>query len=167
MKNLLSGEQFGFMRDADKEFIIAFNEQMNHMGYDCGNEFKDGVCWGIFMLIYTKTSVKSNKCYCRIYIRKEGIALRLYLSRVDHHRAYLKQAPEHIKTAFTGDWGNCGHCHNETEGVCRHRKTYCIDENQYEKCDGYTFEFWDTDAAKVPDYLALLNEFYPQKTRRA
>lgn len=30
-----------------------------------------------------------------------------------------------------------------------------------EKCNGFTLEFWEANMKKLPDYMALLKEFYP------
>lgn len=166
MQALLTEERFDFVTPADKEFLLAFNQAMNAAGYDCGSEFRDGFCWGIFMLVYTKIGVKSDKCYCRIYLRKESIAVRMYLNNVDEHSTFIERAPEHIKTAFTGEFGTCTFCKSDKESSCRYRKSYCIDNNQYYKCNGYVFEFWEPRVTKISDYLALLQEFYPHKTRR-
>jgi len=45
--------------------------------------------------------------------------------------------------------------------LCKFRKTYSIDNQFIEKCNGAVFEFEKPDTDKLPDYMALLKEFYP------
>jgi hypothetical protein len=117
------------------------------------------------MLIYRKSGVKSEKVFARIYLRDDNIVLRLFLNNVDRHRGFIENAPAYIKEVFTGDQGKCQHCHNEEDGDCRFRKTYTIDGRFIEKCNGITFEFHDPGISKIPDYIALFTEFYPDRKR--
>jgi len=119
--------------------------------------------WVRYMITYTKTGAK--KVITRIYIRDDGIVLRMHFSNIDKHRAYIENAVEHIKSAFTGDLGSCG-CNPRNEN-CRHRKTYTIDGKKIEKCGGAEFEFWTPTVEKSADYTALLEKFYPSKKIRA
>lgn len=119
------------------------------------------------MIIYAKTGVKSKKVAARIYIRDDGIVLRLFLSQIDKHRAFIENAQPFIKEVFTGSHGNCRHCHNEKEGQCRFRKTYTLHNTQFEKCNGITFEFLNPDTKKLPAYMGLLKEFYALKEKTA
>lgn len=45
MKDLLDDETYCFVSDEDKEFITAFNEEMNRLGYICNRTIGDGYCW--------------------------------------------------------------------------------------------------------------------------
>jgi hypothetical protein len=91
--------------------------------------------------------------------------LRLFLNAIDKHRAYIEKAPSHIKEAFVGEAGNCQHCHNEKAGKCRFRKTYTLDDRLIEKCNGITFEFHHPSIERIPDYIALFTEFFPNRKR--
>jgi spermidine/putrescine-binding protein len=165
MIDFLNEERFDYMSNHDKEFVLAFNDAMNQLGYDFGNEIGSGYCWGKYMLIYRKAGVKSKNVYARIYIRDESVVLRLFFNAIDQHRQYIENAPPYIKTVFVGDAANCQHCHNEKDGVCRFRKTYTIDDRRIEKCNGITFEFHNPSIPRIPDYMALFTEFYPGKQR--
>lgn len=143
----------------DKDFIVQFNEKMNELGYTCNNEIVDGICYGKYMMIYRKQSVKSDKVYARIYFRTNGIVLRLFLNNIDKHSNYINNSPSFIKEAFVGDYATCNHCHGD---VCKFRKTYSINHIQYEKCNGLTFEFAQPTLERLKAYLELFLEFYPQ-----
>ncbi len=159
---------YDFIPSTGKRFIAAFDSAMRDRGYVAGG-ITDGYCWGKHMVIYTKEGVKSKKSYARIYIKEGGeVVLRMYFSNIDNHRAYIEMTPSHVKQAFTGDYGVCGHCHNQKDGgACMHRKTYTIDHVLYEKCDGFTFEFHDVCAERIADYMALFMQFYPVKKKKA
>jgi hypothetical protein len=163
MKKQLSTERFSFISEENKNFILAFDEEIRELGYDSGGSIGDGYCWGKFMIIYSKTGVKSKKVIARIYIRENEIVLRLFLNKIDDHRKFIEEAPEYIKSVFTGEHGRCKHCKNQKGDDCRFRKTYTIDGGVIEMCNGMTFEFWEPTKEKLPDYLELLGEFYSRK----
>lgn len=165
MITLLNDARFDFISGTDKGFIFAFDDEMNKLGYGFGGKIGSGYCWGKYMLIYRKSGVKSEKVFARIYIRDTSIVLRLFLNAVDKHRAYVEKAPAHIKEVFAGEDGNCQHCHNEKEGMCRFRKTYTIDNRLLAKCNGITFEFHNPSIERIPDYITLFTEFFPNKKR--
>ncbi|MDD5191193.1 MAG: hypothetical protein PHE50_09155, partial [Dehalococcoidales bacterium] len=124
-----------------------------------------GYVWGRYMIIYSKGGVKGKPVAARIYLREKGIVLRLFLNRIDEHRAYLEQAPLFILEPFINEHGRCHHCKNDKAGQCKFRKTYTLHNNLIEKCNGFTFEFPQPDLHKLPDYLGLLAEFYPVKRK--
>lgn len=161
MKELLTQETYNFISKKDREFIVAFDKAIKEIGYECGCNIGYGYCWGRYMIIYAKTGVKDKKVAARIYIRDNGIILRLFFSNVDKHRAYIENAPEFIRLPFVSEHGNCHHCHNEKEGLCKFRKTYSMNNRLIEKCNGAVFEFEKPDTDKLQDYIALLKEFYP------
>lgn len=163
MRDILNEERFDFVSNEDKRFMAAFNDEMTKLGYGFGGKIGSGYCWGKYMLIYTKAGIKNKKVFARIYIRDESIVLRLFLNDIDEHRQYIENAPAHIKEVFVGDFGNCQHCHNEKDGICRFRKTYTLDGQFIEKCNGSTFEFHGPSLRKLPDYISLFTEFYPNK----
>lgn len=165
MKTLLSTDKFDFISAEHKEFIVAFTEEIAKLGYGFGDEIGLGYCWGKYMIIYAKLGVKNKQVAARIYIRENAIVLRLYLNQIDKHRVYIENAPNFIKDVFTGEHGMCNHCHNEKEGLCKFRKTYTIDHIFIEKCNGITFEFWQPDLEKLPEYMGLLREFYLAKKK--
>lgn len=160
MEKCLSEERFDFISAADKAFILAFDRELARIGYSSGSQIGSGYCWGRYMIIYAKSGVKSKQVAARIYIRDQGIVLRLFINQIDKHRAFLENTPAWIKTVFTGDSGACQHCHNENGAACKFRKTYTLDGRLIEKCNGVTFEFAEPDLTKLPAYVDLLEEFY-------
>ena len=164
MDDFLQEKRCNFIAREDKNFIRAFNLAMSSLGYDFGDKIGSGYCWGKYMLIYTRSGVKSKKVFARIYIQNETIVLRLFLNDIDKHRQYIENAPPHIKQVFAGEHAACRHCHNDHEGVCRFRKIYTLDDRLLEKCNGVTFEFHHPMVPKLPDYMALFTEFYPKKS---
>jgi hypothetical protein len=163
LKELLKETRFDFVSGADKEFMVGLDDELARLGYDFGGKIGDGYCWGRYMLIYRKTGAKSQNVYARVYLREQGVALRLFLNDIDRHRPFIEQAPRHVKDAFTDEFGRCEHCHNEKDGKCRFRKAYTIDGSFIEKCNGYTFEFRAPAVSRLPDYLSLFAEFNPVK----
>ena len=161
MGELLSEERLNIISETDKNFILGFDKAINGLGYDSGGTIGDGICWGKYMIIYSKTGVKSKKVIARIFIRENGIVVRLFFNNIDKHRKYIESAPEHIKNVFINNHGNCS-CNPQKEN-CRMRKSYTIDGKQIEKCSGVVFEFWGPTAEKLIDYINLLAEFYPVK----
>src|SRR5512146_65521 len=109
MDDILKDEKFDFISRPDKAFILAFNEEMSRLGYDFGDKIGSGYCWGKYMLIYTRTGVKSKNVYARIYVRDADVVLRLFFSNIDKHRTYIEKAPTHIKDVFVNDFGKCKH----------------------------------------------------------
>lgn len=161
MKNLLEEERFNIIAASDKAFILAFDKEISKLGYSSGGSIGDGFCWGKYMIIYSKVGVKSKQVAARIYIRESSIVLRLFLNQLDKHREYIEKSKGFIKEAFTGEHGKCVHCHNDKGGICKFRKAYTLENRYIEKCNGITFEFWEPDLDKMPDYIELLKEFYP------
>ena len=165
MRDVMREERFDIISAADKAFIIAFDKEMQTLGYAVYNgDIGSGYCWGRYMIIYAKVGVKAKQVAARIYIREDGIILRLFFGKVDTHRAYIESAPAHIKQVFTQDHGNCHYCPGK-EARCNFRKIYTLDDTQYEKCNGVVFEFGQPDMDKLSDYMGLLNEFYRRKTK--
>jgi len=166
MDNILTEERFDFISNDHKAFILAFNNEMTQLGYDFGDKIGDGYCWGKYMMIYRKSGVRSKNVFARMYIREASIVLRLFLNQVDKHREFIENAPAYIKDVFVGDDGKCKHCHDDQDGACRFRKTYTLDDQLIEKCNGITFEFHNPSLQKINDYIALFSEFYPRKKAR-
>jgi hypothetical protein len=158
--SLLLENRFDFVSAADKAFILAFDHEMTPLGYASFDNIGSGFCWGRYMVVYAKTGVKKKSVAARIYIRDTGIVLRLFLNDIDKHRTYLENAPAIIKTVFTGEHGKCQHCKNQTNGNCKFRKSYTLDQQLYEKCNGLAFEFQEPNLEKLPFYMDLLKEFY-------
>lgn len=164
--DLMNEPSLDILSDQDRAFVAQFDDAMRKLGFDCGGKISSGYCWGKYMLIYTRTGVKSKQVYARVYIREKEVVLRLFLNDIDRHRAFLESAPDHIKQVFTGPHGDCQHCHNEKYGRCRFRKTYTLENRMIEKCSGVTFEFQQPDTKKMGDYLALFSEFFPARRAR-
>lgn len=156
----LNAQTFDFINEADRGFIVAFTKALEDLGYTYGGSIGSGFCWGRYMLIFRKANVKSQNVVARIYIREDSILLRLFLNGVTKHAPYISAAPDHIKAAFTGEYGTCKHCRGDQ---CRFRKDYEIDGVAFEKCNGTTFEFPFPTVERLPDYLGLFREFYPAK----
>ncbi len=167
MKTTLTEEKFSIVSTENKDFIVAFDDEISKLGYSFGGHIGDGYCWGKYMIIYSKVGVKSKQVAARIYIRQNSIVLRLFLNKIDKHRQYIEKAQPFIKDVFTGTYAQCNRCHNDKSGTCRFRKAYTIDDNYFEKCNGITFEFWDPNLEKLPDYINLLKEFYPAGKKSA
>jgi|GEM_PF-328858 hypothetical protein len=167
MKDILSEDRFNIISETDKKFILAFDAAMfdRDWGLETNGHYK-GYMWGRFMFIYYKLGVRAKQVAARFYVREDNIVLRLYFSGIDKHRAYIENAPPHIKDVFTGTHGDCEHCKDtEHKNSCKHRKIYTIEETVYEKCDGTVFEFWQPTIQKLPDYMALLDKFYASKKK--
>jgi hypothetical protein len=170
MKEVLADSKFDFITESNKDFIVKFTQEMNDFAYDCGNEIGPGFCWGHYMIIYSKTGVKAKKVIARIYIRDNGtilwggkehhftngIVLRLFLNKIDKHRAYIENAPSYIQEPIIDNNGICRHCKSE----CNHRKTYTINGTYFEKCDGETFWYTEPKVENIGGYMSLLKEFY-------
>jgi len=162
MKALLAEERFDEINEADKAFMLAFDERMADFGYDSGGCIVGGICWGKYMVIYSQTGAKTKKVIARIYMRDGGLVLRLFLNGIDKRRAYIESAPPHIKSAFAaGSHGDCS-CNPKKEN-CRTRKTYVLDGKTVEKCSGAVYEFPNPTVETLPDYIGLLAAFYPVK----
>ena len=69
------------------------------------------------MIIYSKSGVKSKQVAARIYIKENGIVLRLFFNDIDKHREYIENAQDFIKNVFLGEHGNCRRCHNDKNGT--------------------------------------------------
>lgn len=171
ISEIIQEPRFDYVSENDKAFITAFDAALLECGW--GLEYNGhflGYCWGRNMLIYCKLGVKAKKVAARIYLRDDSIVLRLFLSGMDKHRAFLESAPEHIKSVFLpGGGGDCHHCPDgghRVNGNCNFRKGYTINEQPVEKCNGAVYEYYQPTTQKLPDYLALLDEFYPIKVKK-
>lgn len=166
--SLIEDKKYEFVGKEGKDFIADFDSEMIRLGYTSNSNIGNGFCWGKYMIIYTKSGLKSQKSYARIYIKENGsTCLRMYFSDVDKHKEALEAAPEFIQKAFTGEFGACNHCHNQKDnGICMHRKSYTIANVAYEKCDGFTFYFANPDTTQIPEYLKLFTVFYPARKHK-
>ena len=162
IKEQMTENRFDFMRAWDKAFVVQMTEALACLGFTYGDVIGDGICWGKYMLIFRKAGVSSKKVVARIYIREKSVAFRLYLNDITKHADYIVSAPEHIRSAFIGESGNCKHCRGE---VCRFQKCYTLAGVRIEKCNGEVFTFTDASAERIPDYISLFKEFYVPKRR--
>lgn len=163
MEEILTEERFNIISEQNKAFIIAFDKEIGELDYDFGGKIGSGFCWGPYMIIWSKVGVKAKKVVTRIFIRENGIILRLFFNKIDDHRAYIENAPEHIKNVFLSGHGDCS-CNPKKEN-CNFRKSYEIDGKPIEKCSGVVFEFWEPNLLKLRDYMDLLKEFYASKRK--
>jgi len=156
LTELLAERRFNIVSENDKAFIIAFDKAVNELGYDCENTIGSGYSWSPLMIIYGKTGTKSRPCIARIYIHNDGISLRLFFTNINKHRAYIENAPEHIKTMFSGG-KNCP-CRPD----CPHKgqKIYTIDDKDYKKCRDADFRITKPNIDELSDYIGILAEFY-------
>jgi hypothetical protein len=164
MDDLLSEPRFRIISKADKAFITAFDKEMVKLGCGFGGSIGKGDHNGRFMIAYSLTAVPSKKVMARIFIRDNEIVLKLILSDVEKHSSYIENAAAHIKDVFTGEHGDCAACNSRIE-ACRMRKIYTIDGMQKVKCSEKIFLFQQPAIEKLPDYIDLLAEFYPNKNR--
>ena len=160
MKELLSERRFEIISEVDKAFIVAFDEAINELRYDFGGSIGSGYTWSPLMIIYGKTGTKSRPCVARIYIGEGSTVLRLFFNNIDKHRAYIENAPEHIKELFFG--GRDCDCEPKCK-LSKARKIYTINDRKFEKCAHADFMFSQPNLEKLPDYIGLLTEFYPVK----
>ncbi|MCL2409295.1 MAG: hypothetical protein FWC96_06735 [Oscillospiraceae bacterium] len=156
MKDILSERRFEIISKAAKTFIVAFDEAINALGYDYGGSIGSGYGWSLLMIIYGKTETKSRQCPARIYIGENWTALRFYLNNIDKHRAYVENAPEHVKEIFFG--GQDCPCRPDCSAKA---KKYTIGDKQFVKCTHADFRVTNPNVDKLPDYMGLLHEFYP------
>lgn len=161
----LSDRRFDFVSADNKAFMLVFDDEMSRLGYGFGGKIGDGFCWGRYMVLYRRVGVKSETVYARLYLRESDVVLRLFLNQIDKHRTFIENAPEHIKSVFTGTRGDCERCHNDKGGVCKFRKSYTLENRLIEKCNGIVFEFFEPDVSKLGDYLDLFNEFFPNRRK--
>lgn len=143
---LLQEPRFDFVSEDDKTFITAFDAALLERGWGIENNGHfTGYCWGRYMLIYYKLGVQAKKVAARFYLRDNSIVLRLFLNGMDKHRAFLENAPKHIKSVFLpGGGGDCHHCPDgghRVNGNCNFRKSYTIDRQEVEKCNGEVYEY--------------------------
>lgn len=161
MSELLLEKRFDFVSDDDKNFIMAFNSEIEKSGYSFGGHIGRGDYNGKFMISYAKVGVASKKAIARIFIRDNEIVLKLILSNVDKHSSYIENAVAYIKEVFINDDGGCV-C-NPPKDNCRMKKQYTIDGRSVIKCSENIFFFSQPTLDKLPDYMGLLAEFYNLK----
>ena len=157
----LSEERFNVISEAEKAFIVAFDNKMNELGYDYGGGYIGGAGgWSKYgMIEYGKTGTKSRPCAARIYVKKGSVQLRLYLTKIDKHRQYIEESPSYIKEAFAFEGGDCKTCMS----TCKSMKIYTIDGQQFNKCCHSTAYFTNPSVERLSDYMALYLEFNPPK----
>jgi len=151
MKDILNKKSYDCISDNDKAFIIAFDEAMNGLGYDCWNTG----------FIYSKTGLKSKNKIAQIFISENEIKLRFYFKKINDHCTYIEKAPTHIKDAFAFEGGDC-YC----DGPCKGLRKYTIDGQLYDKCSHKMVYFNKPTIERLSDYIALFTEFYPVKGPR-
>jgi hypothetical protein len=158
--DLLRDKSFDYISPENREFICAFDKEMEKRGYGAGNIIVDGICWGRNMLIYSRVGAKSPGVAARIYMKGDGISLRMFLNNVTSHSGYIANSPEIIKGVFTGKYGTCKHCKGDN---CKFRKDYKIEGVKYEKCNGVTFKFYKPTLEGLSEYVGLFDEFFALK----
>ena len=165
IKELLATATFNFVAEKDKQFIIAFNDEMSKAGY-MNNGVQPYVVFGKYKIEYCKAGLKTKKYVARIYFRDNGIVLRMYFSDIDKSRDYIEKAPDFIKKPFIDGHSRCkgdGCKGMIVNNKCRYRKSYVIDGEPYVKCSESAFMFKKPDACNAKEYVNLLTAFYPNK----
>jgi len=160
LKEVLTEDRFNVISTSDKSFIIVFDKVINERGYDFGGAI--GGNKDLMVIVYGKTGTKTRPRPACFHIYNDGaICLKLYLHKVDDRRQYIENAPAHIREIFTNNKGECNAC-SFKDGKCKYNctKTYTINEHVFYKC---YFELTDLAVKNIPDYIALLSEFYPMK----
>ena len=122
MEEFLTERRFNIVKESDKAFLIAFDKEVNALGYDFDGIIGSGNIWSPLMIVYGKTGTKSRPVAARIYIKDNCITLRLFLNKIDAHRQYIENAPAHIKESFIFADGDCTSCNSSCTP-----KTYTID----------------------------------------
>lgn len=158
----MNEERFDFITPENKRFIIEMTHALEKSGYTYNDTIGDGICWGKYMLIFRKANVKSKNVYARIYIREDGVAFRLFLNNITKHADFIANSPDYIKNVFIGNSGACHYCRGDE---CKFRKSFVIGGIQIDKCNGEVFNFYGVTVAQIPDYMALLHEFYPTRKK--
>lgn len=165
----LARERLSFLSADSKAFIVAFNEKMNEIGYDYG----DNNWWvpandtqGINVIIYSKTGIKSKNPFARIHLYEDKVDLRMYFQNINDHSSYIENAPQFIKDAFVFEGGDCKKTSPDicVKG-CKSMKAYTIGGQDYVKCCHYPGHFHEPTIERLPEYIALLTEFYPKLKR--
>ena len=167
MQKTLTDERFDFVSARDKEFIVAFDDAITAAGYE-GSGIVPYVCLGKYKVEYGKAGLKNKKIVARFYFRDEGLAFRLCFSNIAKHREYIENAPEFIKDPFVNDSGKCKQCDKNGGGIgkkghCSFKKSYIIDSVLHEKCAGESYYFDHHSKEDIPQYIALLSTFYPER----
>lgn len=70
MQDLLSEKRFEIISQADKAFILAFDKEIEKLGYDYGGGIGDGYVWGKYMIVYAKTGVNNKKSHCPNFYKR-------------------------------------------------------------------------------------------------
>ena len=151
------------MKDGNT-FIAAFDEAMNAAGYARLEKPHDNAYWNSF-IAYVKPGAKTPKIIARIYLRDDGIVLRVYASNIDKRRAYLEGAPAFIQQPFVNDDNNCKPgCKGMrmANGKCRYQKTYTLNGAAHVKCGDACFCYSNLDAKDAQEYVNLVAAFYPK-----
>ena len=168
MRDLLDNPKYDFIGEQDKDFILAFDDAMTSAGYE-NNGIQPYVVFGKLKIEYFKPGTKTKKYIARVYIRDDGIVLRLYFSDIDKHRNYIENSPDFIKKPFIDNSHDCKmpNCKGMiTNGKCRYRKTYYIDGALHVKCAEQSFMYYGMNAENAARYAELLLAFYPIKNRK-
>jgi len=159
INDILNDAKFPSITENDKAFIIAFDDAMNGWGYDFGGKYAGKLKFYEAQITYAKTGTKSRTPFARITIQKDHITLRFYFKDIDKHRTYIESASAHIKAAFVFEKGDCISCNPK---YCT-GKNYTIDGQTYFKCLHSVGHLNNPAVERLPDYMALLAEFYPAR----
>ena len=162
INELLSGEQFHFMSEPDKNFIVAFDKVINDFGYDYGGIIFEKGDKILYEVRYGKTGTKARKVAATIDITESGIFLRfnlytpvIFRRKMEESRFFIENAPKHIKDAFTNSGKEaCRQCNDNCS-----KYSYMIDEKLYEFCNGEC-KFNNPENDKLTDYIELFSKFY-------
>ena len=99
MPDFLQNNRFGFISAGDKEFISRLRRRDEQARIRFWRQDWQRLLLGKIHDDLYKNGGKSKQVYARIYIRDDGIALRLFLNDIDKHRGYIEKS-QHISKRF-------------------------------------------------------------------
>jgi hypothetical protein len=160
----LAYKRLDYISSTDKNFIVEFDKEMRRLGFIHGKNIKISpiAFWGKHMVSYSKDGL-DEKVVARIYIHNDHICIRMFLTNIDKHRAYIENSPTHIKEVFTNDYAKCRGCKGYQSKNCKYSKQYAIDGRHIQKCRDYCFIFNKPIIEKMQDYTGLLAIFNNKK----
>ena len=141
----------------DKAFLLAFDQEMEKIGYDFGTVIGKGTTDEPAIMNYVKCGTHNSPAV-RVFVSEGRVNLKMLPKKLTPHFSYIESAPAHIKEIFTAYHENCVSCTTQ----CRTHKKYAIDGRFIQKCQP------DKDLKPsleyLSDYMRLFLEFFPSET---
>jgi len=155
IEKVLSERGIEIIPEPDKAFLLAFDEQMDRLGYDFGAVIGRGTAKEPVIINYIKCGTHSSPA-ARVYVCEGRVILTLFPKKLTPHFKYIESAPAHIKEIFTAHHDNCVSCATQ----CRTHKKYAVDGRFIQKCNPY--RDLTPSLENLPDYIDLFMEFFPE-----